>query len=107
MLSQDNSRRLRLQENTTFARQGLIDAGLEIKPGSHPVIPVMLYDAIKTQQIAAQLLELGVYVIGFFFPVVPMGQARIRVQISAEHTREQLEQMVAAFKQVKNEFLKA
>lgn len=102
-LGQDNSRRLRLQGNTTFARQGLVDAGLEIKPGAHPVIPVMLYDAVKTQKMAARLLELGVYVIGFFYPVVPMNKARIRVQISAEHTPEQLQRMVEAFKQVKSE----
>lgn len=103
MLANDNSRRLRLQENTSFARQGLTDAGLDLKPGSHPVIPVMLYDALQTQEMATQLLELGVYVIGFSFPVVPMGQARIRVQISADHTREQLERLIASFTQVKKQ----
>lgn len=103
MLAHDYTLKERLQENAAYARQGLTKAGLDIKPGSHPLIPVMLYDATKTQKMAARLLELGVYVIGFFYPVVPMGQARIRVQISAAHTRDQLDTMITAFRQAKSE----
>ena len=103
MLSQDTILQEQLRENTTYAREGLVAAGLDIKLGIHPIIPVMLYDAPKAQKMAARLLELGVYVIGFFYPVVPMGQARIRVQISAAHTREQLDTMIAAFRQANEE----
>lgn len=99
VLSADTTLQEQLRTNTEYVRQGFTEAGLDIKPGVHPVIPVMLYDAVKAQTMAARLLELGIYVIGFFYPVVPMGQARIRVQISAAHTREQLDQLITAFKQ--------
>jgi glycine C-acetyltransferase len=72
-------------------------AGFDLKPGEHPIVPVMLYDAPLAQQFAAGLLEEGIYAIGFFFPVVPKGQARIRTQLSAAHTREQLDRAVGAF----------
>jgi len=78
-------------------------AGFELKPGTHPIVPVMLYDAKKSQQMADLLLAEGIYVIGFFFPVVPKGEARIRVQMSAAHTREQLDQAIAAFSKVGRE----
>jgi len=71
--------------------------GFDIKPGEHPIVPIMVYDAVKAQELAARLLDLGVYVVGFFFPVVPKGQARIRVQVSAGHERGHLEHAVRAF----------
>jgi glycine C-acetyltransferase len=75
-------------------------AGFDIKPGIHPIVPIMLYDAMLAQKLALGLLEEGIYVIGFFFPVVPKGQARIRVQISAAHTPEQIDLCVTAFMKV-------
>jgi len=93
----------RLESNTRFFRDAIADLGLEIKPGSHPIVPVMLGDAALAQQMAALLLEKGLYVIGFSFPVVPMGQARIRVQLSALHTQEDLEFAVAQFRAAKAE----
>jgi glycine C-acetyltransferase len=90
----------RLEENTQFFRQAMTAAGFDIVAGEHPIVPVMLYDASLAQQFAAQLLEEDIYVIGFFFPVVPKGKARIRVQMSAAHSREQLEKAVAAFTKV-------
>ena len=78
----------------------MTEAGFDIKPGDHPIVPVMLYDAVLAQQFAAQILEEGIYVIGFFFPVVPKGQARIRVQLSAAHTQEHLDKAIAAFTKV-------
>jgi glycine C-acetyltransferase len=75
----------------------MTEAGFDIKPGTHPIAPVMLYDAKLAQQFAKELLDEGIYVIGFFFPVVPQGQARIRTQMSAAHTREQIDRAVAAF----------
>jgi glycine C-acetyltransferase len=72
-------------------------AGFDIKPGSHPIVPVMLYDAVLSQKMAEKLLEKGIYVIGFYYPVVPKGQARIRVQISAGHEQAHLDQAIAAF----------
>jgi glycine C-acetyltransferase len=89
----------KLEANTTWFRRAITAAGFEIKPGEHPIVPIMVYDAVKAQQLAARLLELGVYVVGFFFPVVPKGQARIRVQMSAGHDRADLERAVAAFRQ--------
>ena len=77
--------------------------GFDIKPGTHPITPIMLYDAVIAQQFAAKLLEEGIYVIGFFYPVVPKGLARIRVQISAAHTREHLDRAVAGFATVGRE----
>lgn len=92
--------RARLRSNTEFFRSQMQAAGFDIKPGMHPITPVMLYDAKLAQQFAAELLAEGIYVIGFFFPVVPQNQARIRVQISAAHTRAQIEQAIAAFVRV-------
>ena len=81
----------------------MVDAGFDIKKGEHPIVPVMLYDAKKSQIMSDKLLELGIYVIGFFYPVVPKDQARIRVQLSAAHTREHLDKAIAAFIQVGKE----
>ena len=89
--------RAQLQRNTQRFRQLLTDAGFDLKPGEHPIVPVMLYDAPLAQAFAAALLEEGVYAIGFFFPVVPKGQARIRAQMSAAHTSEQIERAAEAF----------
>ena len=89
-----------LIDNTRFFRNAMIEAGFDIKPGEHPIVPVMLYDAQLAQTMAQELLAEGIYVIGFFYPVVPQGQARIRTQISAAHTRAHLEQAVAAFTRV-------
>jgi len=99
MLQGDSSLRQQLWQNTQFFRQGLEALGFQIKPGIHPIIPVMINDAVKAQQFAALLLELGIYVIGFYYPVVPKNQARVRVQINAQHTREQLETALQAFSQ--------
>ncbi|MCB0739940.1 MAG: aminotransferase class I/II-fold pyridoxal phosphate-dependent enzyme, partial [Chitinophagaceae bacterium] len=77
--------------------------GFDIKPGDHPIVPIMLYDAVLAQKMAAQLLEEGIYVIGFFFPVVPKGQARIRVQLSAAHETQHLDKAIAAFTKVGKE----
>ena len=79
----------------------MTEAGFDIKPGDHPIVPIMLYDAVVAQNFAAKLLEEGIYVIGFFFPVVPKGLARIRVQLSAAHEREQLDRAIAAFIKVR------
>jgi glycine C-acetyltransferase len=87
----------KLMDNTAYFRRAIVDAGFEIKPGEHPIVPIMVYDAAMAQRLAARLLELGIYVVGFFFPVVPKGQARIRVQMSAVHERHHLEEAVAAF----------
>ena len=100
MLSESTMLRDRLEENTRFFRQAMTAAGFDIKPGDHPIVPVMLYDAPLAQKMADALLAEGLYVIGFFYPVVPKGEARIRTQISAAHTREQLETAVAAFERV-------
>ncbi len=100
MLSETTELRDRLEENTTYFRKEMTAAGFDIKPGTHPIVPIMLYDAVAAQDMAAKVLEEGIYVIGFFYPVVPKGQARIRVQISAAHTREHLDKAIAAFKKV-------
>ncbi|MBW8722391.1 MAG: glycine C-acetyltransferase, partial [Polaromonas sp.] len=92
-----------LEDNTRYFRAGLAARGFELKPGEHPIIPVMLHDAELSQKLARRLLELGVYVTGFFYPVVPKGQARIRVQISAQHTRAQLDAALSAFAQAGKE----
>ncbi len=92
--------RKRLHENTRHFRQGLTRAGFDIKPGEHPIVAVMLYEAQRAQAMAAALFDAGIYVIGFFYPVVPEGQARIRVQISAAHTRDQLDEAIEAFTRV-------
>jgi glycine C-acetyltransferase len=100
LLSRSSELRDRLHENTRYFRQAMTQAGFDIKPGDHPIVPVMLYDAVLTQRMAAQLLAEDIYVIGFFYPVVPKEQARIRVQVSAAHSREHLDQAVAAFVRV-------
>jgi len=100
MLSSTTALRDRLEENTHYFRHAMSEAGFNIKPGIHPIVPVMLYDAPLAQEFAARLLEKGIYVIGFFYPVVPQGQARIRVQISAAHQKAQLDRAVEAFTQV-------
>lgn len=97
MLSAAGHLRAQLVDNTRYFRQQMTAAGFDIKPGVHPISPVMLYDAPLAQQFASRLLEEGIYAIGFFFPVVPQGQARIRTQISAAHTREHLDRAIAAF----------
>jgi glycine C-acetyltransferase len=103
LLEGSTALRDKLHENTRNFREAITAAGFDIKPGEHPIVPIMVYDAVKAQQLAARLLELGVYVVGFFFPVVPKGQARIRVQMSAAHDRAQLEAAVAAFRQAGQE----
>ena len=100
MLTESTALRDRLAANTGFFREAMTAAGFDIKPGEHPIVPVMLYDAPLAQKMADALLEEGIYVIGFFYPVVPKGEARIRLQISAAHTRENLEQAVEAFTRV-------
>lgn len=100
MLTETTELRDTLEANTKYFRTQMTQAGFDIKPGDHPIVPIMLYDAVLSQQFAAALLEEGVYVIGFFFPVVPKGQARIRVQLSAAHTREHLDKTIAAFVKV-------
>ena len=97
MLSTSSDLRDRVNQNASYFRSQMTAAGFDIRPGTHPIAPVMLYDAKLAQEFAAQLLDEGIYVIGFFFPVVPQGQARIRTQLSAAHTREQIDRAVAAF----------
>ena len=103
MLSETTELRDRLEDNTMYFRQQMTAAGFDIKPGTHPIAPIMLYDAVLAQKMAARMLEEGIYVIGFFYPVVAKGQARIRVQISAAHTREHLDKAIAAFTKVGKE----
>lgn len=103
MLSETTELRDKLESNTQYFREKMTAAGFDIKPGTHPIAPIMLYDAVLAQKMAARMLEEGIYVIGFFFPVVPKGQARIRVQISAAHTREHLDKAIAAFTKVGKE----
>ena len=103
LLEASTALRDKLEDNTRWFRAAIVQAGFEIKPGDHPIVPIMVHDAVKAQQLSARLLELGVYAVGFFFPVVPKGQARIRVQMSALHEREHLERAVAAFTQAGGE----
>lgn len=103
LLSETTALRDKLEENTHYFRKKITQAGFEIKPGEHAIVPVMLYDAVLSQQMAEKLLAKGIYVIGFYYPVVPKGQARIRVQISAAHSREELDQAIAAFTEVGKE----
>ncbi len=103
MLSETTELRDKLEENTTYFRSKMTAAGFDIKPGTHPITPIMLYDAVLAQKLAARLLEEGIYVIGFFYPVVPKGQARIRVQISAAHERAHLDRAIEAFTKVGKE----
>jgi glycine C-acetyltransferase len=103
ILSKTTELRDKLEENTAYFRERIVAAGFDIKPGEHPIIPIMLYDAVISQKMAEKLLEKGIYVIGFYYPVVAKGQARIRVQISAGHTREQLDHAIASFTSVGKE----
>ncbi|MEK0412581.1 MAG: hypothetical protein RL070_69 [Bacteroidota bacterium] len=103
LLSQTTALRDTLEENTRYFREKITAAGFDIKPGTHPIVPIMLYDAVVSQKMAEKLLEKGIYVIGFYYPVVPKGQARIRVQISAAHTRAHLDHAIQAFIEVGKE----
>lgn len=103
MLSETTSLRDKLESNTKYFREKMTDAGFDIKPGFHPIVPVMLYDAKIAQTFAAKMLDEGIYVIGFFYPVVPQGKARIRVQLSAAHEQHHLDQAIAAFTKVGKE----
>ena len=100
LLSETTELRDKLEENTMYFRNEMTKAGFDIKPGVHPIVPIMLYEATIAQEMAAKLLEEGIYVIGFFFPVVAKGKARIRVQLSAAHEREHLDKAIAAFVKV-------
>jgi len=97
LIDQSDGLRRKLAENTAYFRRRMTEAGFDIKPGEHPIVPVMLYDSARAQALSAALLQLGIYVIGFFYPVVPKDQARIRVQLSAAHESEHLDRAVAAF----------
>ena len=103
MLSETTELRDKLEANTKYFREQMTKAGFDIKPGEHPIVPIMLYEAPLAQQFAEKLLEKGIYVIGFFFPVVAKGQARIRVQISAAHERHHLNKAITAFTEVGRE----
>jgi glycine C-acetyltransferase len=103
MLSETTELRDKLEANTKYFREKMTAAGFDIKPGDHPIVPIMLYDAVVAQQFAAKLLDEGIYVIGFFFPVVAKGQARIRVQLSAAHEMHHLEKAVEAFTKIGTE----
>ncbi len=100
IISETTHLRDKVMNNALYFRQKMTEAGFDIKPGIHPIVPVMLYDARLSQQFADQLLKEGIYVIGFFYPVVPQGQARIRVQLSAAHEQEHLDRAIAAFTRV-------
>jgi glycine C-acetyltransferase len=103
MLSETTALRDKLEENTLYFRKRMTEAGFDIKPGTHAIAPLMLYDAVVAQKFAARMLEEGIYVIGFFYPVVPKGQARIRVQISAGHERHHLDTAINSFIKVGKE----
>ena len=103
MLSETTQLRDKLEKNTKYFREEMTKAGFSIKPGEHPIVPIMLYDAPLAQQFADQLLQKGIYVIGFFFPVVAKGQARIRVQLSAAHELHHLDKAIRAFTEVGKE----
>ncbi|NNF01863.1 MAG: glycine C-acetyltransferase [Bacteroidia bacterium] len=103
MLSETTELRDKLSDNTIYFRKKMTDAGFDIKEGEHPIVPIMLYDAKLSQEFASKLLDEGIYVIGFYFPVVPKGQARIRVQISAGHERHHLDKAIEAFVKVGKE----
>ena len=103
MLSETTELRDKLEQNTQYFRKAMTEAGFDIKPGIHPIVPVMLYDAKLAQEFAAKMLEEGIYVIGFYYPVVPQGKARIRVQLSAAHQQQHLDKAIAAFTKVGKE----
>src|SRR6201989_1631368 len=100
ILSETTELRDKLEKNTQYFRKAMTDAGFDIKPGVHPIVPVMLYDAVVAQNFAAKLLDEEIYVIGFFFPVVPKGKARIRVQLSAGHEQQHLDKAIEAFSKI-------
>jgi len=100
ILTDSTHLRDKLEENTKYFRHEMAAAGFDIVPGSHPIVPIMLYDAQLAQDFAGKLLEEGIYVIGFFYPVVPKGKARIRVQISAGHELDQIKKAIKAFVKV-------
>jgi len=102
--SRSTQLRDRLEENTQFFRAGLAENGLAIRPGTHPIVPVMIGDAALSQKVADRLLALGIYVIGFFYPVVPQGTARIRTQVSAAHSKEDLQFAIRKFAEVREEY---
>ena len=103
LLSSSTALRDKLEANTLLFRTEMTKAGFDIIPGDHPIVPIMLYDAVLSQQMATKLLDEGIYVIGFFYPFVPKGKARIRVQISAGHEQADLEKAIAAFIKVGKE----
>jgi glycine C-acetyltransferase len=103
LLSSSTYLRDKLEENTKYFRTEMTKVGFDILPGEHPIVPIMLYDAVLAQQMASKLLNEGIYVIGFFYPVVPKGKARIRVQISAGHEKEHLQKAISAFTKVGKE----
>ncbi len=103
MLSETTELRDKLESNTIYFRKKITEAGFDIKPGEHPIVPIMLYDAVVAQQFAAKLLDEGIYVIGFFYPVVPKGQARIRVQLSAAHEIKDIDKAITAFTKIGKE----
>lgn len=103
LLNETTSLRDTLEENTLYFRNEMTKVGFDIKPGVHPIVPIMLYEATVAQEMAAKLLEEGIYVIGFFFPVVAKGKARIRVQLSAAHERQHLDKAIAAFVKIGKE----
>ncbi len=103
MLMESTALRDKVHENAEYFRSEILKIGLDVLDGTHPIVPVMLYDAKVTQEFAARMLEKGVYVVGFCYPVVPMGKARIRTQVSAGHTKEDLDFAVKCFKEVKEE----
>jgi glycine C-acetyltransferase len=103
LLEASTALRDKLEANTVWFRDAIVKAGFDIKPGTHPIVPIMVHDAVKAQALSARLLELGVYAVGFFYPVVPKGQARIRTQMSAAHTREHLDRAIDAFTRIGRE----
>ena len=103
MLTETTALRDKLESNTKYFRSKMTESGFDIKPGEHPIVPIMLYDAVIAQNFAARLLDEGIYVIGFFFPVVAKGQARIRVQLSAAHEQKHLDKAITAFTKVGKE----
>jgi glycine C-acetyltransferase len=103
LISGTTELRDKLESNTRYFRTAMTEAGFDIKPGEHPIVPVMLYDAVLAQKMSEALLEEGIYVVGFFYPVVAKGNARIRVQLSAAHSQEQLEKAVTAFTKIGKE----
>jgi glycine C-acetyltransferase len=103
LISETTALRDKLENSTRYFRTKMTEAGFDIKPGEHPIVPIMLYDSVLAAKFADRLLEEGVYVIGFFYPVVPKGQARIRVQISAAHEQEHLDKAIDSFVRIGKE----